>query len=93
MTTLATRVTVPDRILFRDLEGEAVLLDLENGRYFGLNATGTRMWSLLVQHRQVEPALLSFLEEYDAPREQLQAEFFDFVGTLASRRLLELHDD
>ena len=93
MTTLATRVTVPDQVLFRDLAGEAVLLDLESGRYFGLNATGTRLWSLLVQHRQVEPALSSFLEEYDAPREQLQAEFFEFVDILASRRLLELHDD
>jgi len=92
MTTLATRVTVPERVLFRDLAGEAVLLDLESGRYFGLNATGTRMWSLLVQHHQVEAALLSLLEEFDAPRERLQAEFLDFVGILASRRLLELHD-
>ncbi|HEX3531551.1 MAG TPA: PqqD family protein [Thermoanaerobaculia bacterium] len=91
--TLATRVTVPERVLFRDLAGEAVLLDLESGQYFGLNATGTRMWSLLAQHRQIEPALLCLLEEFDAPRERIQAEFLEFVGTLASRKLLELRDD
>jgi hypothetical protein len=31
----------------RQLEGEAVLLDLTTGRYFGLNATGGRIWALL----------------------------------------------
>ncbi len=34
-------------VLVRELEGEAVLLDLETGRYFGLNATGVRIWALL----------------------------------------------
>jgi hypothetical protein len=92
MTTPTTRVTVPDRILFRDLAGEAVILDLESGLYYGLNETGTRMWSLLVQHQQVEPAFSSLLEEYDAPREQLQEELWGFVETLASRKLLEIHE-
>lgn len=93
MTTLSSTVTVPERVLFRDLAGEAVLLDLDSGLYFGLNETGTRMWSLLVHHHQIEPALCSLLEEYEAPREQLQAEFLEFVETLSSRKLLEIHEE
>jgi len=93
MTTLAGKVTVPERVLFRDLAGEAVLLDLESGLYYGLNETGTRMWSLLLHHRRVEDAFVSLLEEYEAPRERLQEEFLGFVETLASRKLLEIHED
>jgi hypothetical protein len=92
MTTPASQVTVPERVLFRDLAGEAVLLDLESGLYYGLNETGTRMWSLLVHHHQIEPALCSLLEEYEAPQERLQTEFLEFVEILASRRLIEIHE-
>ncbi|MFK7848124.1 MAG: PqqD family protein, partial [Rhodothermales bacterium] len=30
-----------------DLEGEAVLLNIQSGRYFGLNEVGTSIWSLI----------------------------------------------
>ena len=31
----------------RDLDGEAVILDLGSGTYFGLNQVGTRVWQLI----------------------------------------------
>jgi hypothetical protein len=34
---------VPDDVLFRDLDGEAVILNLRTGTYFGLDELGTRM--------------------------------------------------
>ena len=89
----ATRVTVPERVLFRDLAGEAVLLELESGRYYGLDETGTRMWSLLVQHGRVDTAFQNLLQEYDVPSERLQEELRVFVETLASRKLLDLHEE
>ena len=54
MMDLATRVTIPETVLFRDLDGEAVLLDTVSGRYFGLNEVGTRMWALLQFHGEIE---------------------------------------
>lgn len=34
-------------VLAREVQGEAVLLDLASGRYFGLNPSGARIWALL----------------------------------------------
>lgn len=93
MTTLDTRVTVPQGVMFRDLDGEAVVLELESGRYFGLNETGTRMWLLLQEHGAVEPALHAMLAEYDVTEERLRKEMLSFVDTLSSQRLLEVHED
>jgi hypothetical protein len=92
MTTLASTVAVPERVLFRDLAGEGVLLELDSGRYFGLNETGTRMWRLLAQHGRVEAALEVLLGEYRVPRERLCGEFLGFVDVLLSQRLLDLHE-
>lgn len=90
MTTLDTRVTVPPGVMFRDLDGEAVLLELQTGRYYGLNETGTRMWTLLLEHGRLEPILGVLLDEYEVTEDRLKGELLNFVETLASRRLLLL---
>ena len=85
---LDTRVSVPAGVMFRDLDGEAVVLELDSGRYYGLNETGTRMWLLLLEHGEVEPALRALLDEYDVPEDRLRTDFLDFVEALVSQRLL-----
>jgi len=43
VATLNSILCVPDDVLFRDLDGEAVILNLRTGTYFGLDEVGTRM--------------------------------------------------
>jgi hypothetical protein len=48
--TLDSRVKVNDDVLFQELQGEAVLLNLKSGVYFGLDPVGTRIWQLFAEH-------------------------------------------
>lgn len=93
MATLSTRVTVPEGVMFRELDGEAVLLELHSGRYFGLNETGTRMWTVLLEHGRVEPAFQALLTWYDVAEDRLAGELLSFVEALAAQRLLSTHED
>lgn len=86
------RVTVPPGVMFRDLDGEAVVLELESGRYFGLNETGTRMWLLLQEHGSLQEVLRVLLAEYEVAEERLREELLSFVHTLCSQRLLQIHE-
>lgn len=88
MIDLATRVTIPESVLFRDLDGEAVLLETVTGRYFGLNEVGTRMWSLLQLHGEIEAVCHALLAEYDAPEDLLREDLLRFVDTLAATGLI-----
>ena len=92
MMVLDKRVTVPPGVMFRDLDGEAVVLEIESGRYFGLNETGTRMWLLLQEHGSVERVLRDLLAEYDVNEERLRRELLSFIDTLSSQRLLQVHE-
>jgi hypothetical protein len=92
MMVLDKRVTVPPGVMFRDLDGEAVVLEIESGRYFGLNETGTRMWLLLQEHGSVERVLRDLLAEYDVNEERLRKELLSFIDTLSSQRLLQIHE-
>lgn len=41
--SLTSRVRIRDDVLSRDLQGEAVILNLNTGLYFGLDPVGTRI--------------------------------------------------
>lgn len=92
MTSLATRVQPGPKVLFRDLGGEAVLLEMESGKYFGFNEVGTRIWQLLREYGRVEPVYQALLGEYDVASERLHGDLLAFVQRLAARGLVELHE-
>jgi len=43
MINFSDKITVPDTVLFRELDGESVLLNLKTESYLGLDDVGTRM--------------------------------------------------
>jgi hypothetical protein len=76
-------------VVFRDLEGEAVILDLGSGTYFGLNAVGTRVWQL-VEAGQGEADIVNTLAaEYAADRATIARDVARLLGELRARRLIE----
>jgi Coenzyme PQQ synthesis protein D (PqqD) len=88
MIDLTMRIAVPESVLFRDLDGEAVLLETGSGRYYGLNEVGTRMWSLLHLHGKLGAVCRALLAEYDVPEDRLREDLEQFVETLAARGLV-----
>lgn len=87
------RVSVSDDVIARDLAGEAVLLHLGTGTYFGLNAVGTRIWHLLAQHKSTEAVLPLLLQEFDADEQQLRRDLDALVGELLAKQLLVAADN
>ena len=85
-----SKIRVPEDVLFHEVGGEAVILNLESGKYFGLDEVGTRMWVLLSEHGAVEPVLRVLLEEYDVEEERLRADLLKLIDDLASHGLLKL---
>ena len=92
MSSLSTRISIPEQVFFRDLGGEAVLLELATGRYYGFDEVGTRMWLLLREHGELKAAFRALASEYKVPEDELRRDFLEFIDGLASRRLLELHE-
>jgi len=51
--SLDSRVQANEGVLYQELQGEAVLLNLATGGYFGLDPVGTRIWQLLLENGQL----------------------------------------
>ena len=86
--TLDTTVAVTPEVVFKELRGEAVLLDLASGIYFGLDEISTRIWQLLTSHGSLRRAFDGILAEYDVEPDRLRGDLIAFVGELTRRRLL-----
>lgn len=76
------------RVMARELDGEAVLLDLASGRYFGLNPTGRRIWELLGECDSLEQVLDRLEGEFEAPRSALATDLVALLEVLERERLV-----
>ncbi len=89
--TLADAVSPSPEVLFQEVGGEAVLLDLASESYFGLNDVGTRIWQLLQEDgsdlRRVHQRML---EEYDVEPARLEADLLQHLAELAAAGLVRL---
>ena len=92
MTSLESRYTIPKEVLFRDVDGEAVLLNMQTGKYFGLDDVGTRMWTLLAEHGGLEPTFRTLSDEYDVTGAQLRQDLLRLVDELVSHGLLQVDE-
>jgi hypothetical protein len=86
--TVRANLRVADEVVFREVDGEAVILNLASGIYFGLDAVGTRMWQLIDEYGQLEAALVRLRAEYDAPPQTLEHDLVQLASELVEKRLL-----
>jgi coenzyme PQQ synthesis protein D (PqqD) len=77
----------PD-VLYQEIEGETVLLDLKGERYFSLDDVGTRFWQLAEQHDQVEAIVAAMLAEFDVDEATLRADLDALLERLAGAGLI-----
>ena len=88
--SLANHAVPNDDVLFQEVGGEAVLLNLNSESYFGLNDVGTRIWILLVENNNLQSVLDLLLDEYDVAPEQLQTNLLSLVDDMEKAGLVKV---
>lgn len=76
-------------VLFQDVSGETVLLDLTSEQYFGLDEVGTRIWMLLNEGRDLDGMVSTLLEEYEVERDRLKDDVRALLDSLVEAGLIE----
>ena len=85
-----TVFTVSKDVLFQEVSGETVLLDLASEQYFGLDEVGTRVWQLLNEGKSLVAMLEVLLEEYEVERERLEGDVRALLESLIEAGLVEM---
>jgi hypothetical protein len=86
----ATRLVAARDQVSVDVEGEAVILSLADGVYYGLDPVGARVWSLLEQPRTVAELRDAVVAEWEVDAPTAERDLLALLGELADRGLVEV---
>jgi hypothetical protein len=84
----SSRVVVSDQQVFTTLGSEAVILGMRDGVYYGLDAVGARVWSLLDSPKRVSEVVTVIVGEFDVAPEQCTRDVLTLLEDLAARDLI-----
>ncbi len=80
-------------VVVTELEGEAVLLDMETKLYFTLNSTGAFIWKAISKGLTLEQVAEQLTQEYDVCHDYAKQCVLDLVSTLLKERLVKSSSD
>ncbi len=88
---LASSVRLPEHVVHRGFASETVVLNLETGKYHGLNPVAGRMLAVLEQGGTVQEAARQLAAEYDQPLGTIEEDLCALCKDLLERGLIETH--
>jgi hypothetical protein len=86
----ATRLVAARDQVSVEVDGEAVILGLADGVYYGLDPVGARVWGLLEQPRTVAELRDAVVAEWEVDAPTAERDLLDLLADLAARGLVEL---
>lgn len=88
--TLNTTIAQSKDQVSTDLEGEIVLMGIEQGRYYSLNEVLGRIWTLAEKPVRISYLCDSLMDEYEVEREVCEKQVLEAVQTLAREKLIDV---
>jgi len=88
--TANSRVMRSDQIMGSKMDNQLVMIDLESGNYFSLNAIAAEIWERLVEPIQVLDLCAALHERYVVSEERCLREVLALLGQMYEKNLLRL---
>ena len=90
--TTSTVVAAAPGQVSSDLAGEAIILSLQTGMYYGLGQVGARIWELLRTPTRVTDIRDAIVQQYDVEPARCERDVLGFLSHLAEQGLIEASD-
>ncbi|MGR9072521.1 MAG: lasso peptide biosynthesis PqqD family chaperone [Gammaproteobacteria bacterium] len=77
-----------EELISSEIDGETVMMSLEQGKYYGLDVVGSRVWDLLSTPQTLNDIVDALLIEFDVDRETCESDVSEFVERMLKNKLL-----
>lgn len=81
-------VVVSEEQVSTSLGDETVILGMGDGVYYGLDAVGARVWTLLATPQRVSALVSAVTREFDVGADECERDVLALLDELAERRLV-----
>ena len=79
-----------EEIVWRNLEGEAVLLNPHTGKYFGMNSVGCSFWEKIDGQNTVDEIIDHLLEKYEVTRSVLEKDLYELIDAMLKNNIISI---
>ncbi|AJS59961.1 lasso peptide biosynthesis PqqD family chaperone [Paenibacillus sp. IHBB 10380] len=76
--------------LVSDMDGEKVMLSIENGKYYNLGQIGGRIWELVASHATIAGMVEQLVMEYEIEPDVCEQQVYTFLHQLAAEGLVQV---
>ena len=88
--TEASVIARSSELVSSDIDGEVVMMSIENGKYYGLDLVGSRIWEVLENPLPVSDLIDQLLVEFEVDRETCEKDVMYFLQKLDDDDMLEI---
>ena len=79
-----------NEVFASEIDDEVVMMNIDTGKYYGMDAIGSRIWELIADEIQVKELIGKLMEEYDVEEEQCRKDVLEFLNQLNANKLLQV---
>ncbi|MBP2312720.1 PqqD family peptide modification chaperone [Azospirillum soli] len=90
MIAIESRVVAAPNLLLTEIDGETVMMEVESGQYFNLDAVGSHIWRELAAPVEVAVLCRRLEDEYEASPERIRDDVLRFLNQMLDKRLIRI---
>lgn len=87
---LSTIVCQSQQQVSTEVDGEIVMMSVEQGKYYGLDNTGSRVWHLIKNPVSVSELVTILLDEYEDSGNTCERDVLTFLQDLQKQELINV---
>lgn len=73
-----------------DMDGDKVMMNIKNGKYYNLGPIGGRIWELLAQPKSAQDIVTTLMAEYEVEQAQCEEHVGAFLKHLMDEKLVHV---
>jgi hypothetical protein len=85
-------VVVTDDVVSCDLDGEAAILNIKDGVYYGLDPIGAKIWNLIQKPILLDNVLKVIMDEYDVDKDRCKNDVLELIEKLIDNGLVKIDE-
>lgn len=90
MLTIDSTIQKTTEWLSSDMDGETVMMSVENGEYYALTEVGSSIWNQLEEPISIKKVCANLQEEYLVEAQQCEEETLSLLNELAEKKIIKV---
>ena len=86
----SSKLLLNQELLQSEIDGETIMMSIDNGKYYGLNTVASRIWEILKTEPLLSELINKLIEEYNIAPTQCENETKEFLNHLIENKLIKI---